>query len=66
MYVCHEKVTPSWIVDDDDFFPPRREARREKFTHQNCNLSTIHSRPSRPKAGLGLVVIMKVIWPNAE
>ena len=22
MYVCHEKVTPSWIVDDDDTFLP--------------------------------------------
>ena len=20
MYVCHRKVTPSWIVDDDDIY----------------------------------------------
>ena len=20
MYVCHKKVTPSWIVDDDDIY----------------------------------------------
>ena len=23
MYVCHEKVTPSWIVDDDDIYMPK-------------------------------------------
>ena len=31
----------------------RREARHEKFTHENCTLSTIHLSP----AGLGLVMM---------
>ena len=25
MYVCHEKVTPSWIVDDDDIYMAKFE-----------------------------------------
>ena len=30
----------------------RREARREKFTHENCTLSTIHPGPvGRPSDG---------------
>ena len=25
MYVCHEKVTPSWIVGDDDIYMAKLE-----------------------------------------
>ena len=39
----------------------RREARCEKFSHENCTLSTIHLGPAGRKAGLCLVMmVMKI------
>ena len=35
----------------------RREARREKFTHENCTLPTIHLGPAGWRPALGLVNI---------
>ena len=39
----------------------RREARCDKFTYETCTLPQDPLRPSRPKAGLGLVMIMLVL-----